>query len=206
MKESGKRTLLFSSRSLYNVIEDENSLFLFFLPHQSCCIPLAILITGHCLVGTRVNCFSYAFRLVIFLFFFTFLVRFFFLSVPWCGAGLNFCTFPCIRKFLKVFFFLFWWVNFFSRCMKMFFSYRLLYFSCIRNFLEGFLFLSQKLCYCSVFLYHLVKFVKVRGTSTSYTTFVRRTSLVVVLNDGFCPPMSKQCQHLSLILVSLREF
>ena len=72
MKESGKRTLLFSSRSLYNVIEDENSLSLFFLPHQSCCIPLAILITGNCLVGTRVNCFSYAFRLVIFLFFFTF--------------------------------------------------------------------------------------------------------------------------------------
>ncbi|KAM4111271.1 hypothetical protein ACJW30_05G055000 [Castanea mollissima] len=62
MKESGRRTLLFSSRSLYNVIEDENSLFLFFLPHHSCCIPLSILITRHCLVGTRVNCFSYAFR------------------------------------------------------------------------------------------------------------------------------------------------
>ena len=63
---------------MYNVIEDENSLFLFFLPHQGCCIPLAILITGHCLVGTRVNCFSYAFRLVFFCFSSPFLVRFFF--------------------------------------------------------------------------------------------------------------------------------
>ena len=146
MKESGKRTLLFSSRSLYNVIEDENSLFLFFLPHHNCCIPLTILITGHCLVGTRVNCFSYAFRLVFFCFSSPFLVRFFFLSVPWCGAGLNFCTFPCIRNFLEGFLFPFLLSELLFYMHEDVFSCRLLYFCCIRNFLEGFPFLSQKLC------------------------------------------------------------